>query len=557
MSSSRNLPHSVSVETKHVQSRLARLGALMAGIIWGISIVQLVVASAHLQELQRANYWFAVLSGLWWASLWLSCKHLTLNPAQLRWVEAICIGGAVTALAIVSRLAPTEDFTHMSGLILDNDLALSVKLATSQQESSRTVVLAMALALVARAALVPTSPRRSLVLTAGVGLPLVGIWLVPFALLDVPNTPMAYLAKGNVTTGVAFIASIWWVITTTVCTVISREVHGLRVEILAARKMGQYVLEEKLGEGGMGEVYRASHSRLRRSTAIKLLPSARSSLEAVARFENEVQLTSELTHPNTIRIYDYGRTEDGTFYYAMEHLRGITLEQLVEVNGPQPASRVIRILEQAAGALQEAHTRGLVHRDVKPANIMLTRQGNDPDTVKVLDFGLVRTTDSTATSGNNGLTQEGSLLGTPLYMAPEVISANGKAGSVSDIYSLGAVGYFLLTGSHVFSGTNMVEMCAHHLHSSPEPMAERLGRSIPSELDAIVMSCLEKSPAKRPQSAAVLVQQISTCTTRNQWTTLLAEQWWRDHKVEIEASSKPDGSETVNALGQALTIASS
>ncbi len=235
----------------------------------------------------------------------------------------------------------------------------------------------------------------------------------------------------------------------------------------------------------MGIVYRASHAMLRRPTAIKLLPADRAGNETLARFEKEVQLTASLTHPNTVTIFDYGRTPDGIFYYAMELLDGATLADVVEVDGPQPAARVAQILGQAAGALAEAHAVKLIHRDVKPANIMLVEQGGKPDVAKVLDFGLVKELDATASPE---LTQIDAVTGTPQYMAPESIRAPDEVDARSDIYALGAVGYFLLTGEHVFTADTVVEVCAKHLNDEPVAPSERLGAAVPADLETLILA---------------------------------------------------------------------
>jgi serine/threonine-protein kinase len=507
----------------------------MAAVIAFIQVAQAVLGDEGLGELSQPSYWVAAFSGLCWAALWLACKLVPMRARTLRIVEAVCIGGAVTALAVVTRLSPVEMFVALDGPELGNDEALSLTLLMTQRLSSLSVLIAMALAMAARAALVPTSPRHTAVLTGGVGIPLILVWVVHidlFAIPANPGTPELYLSQGagpGVT--IAIVAVIWWLITTAVCYVISRVVHGLRVDVLAARKMGQYTLEEKLGEGGMGEVYRARHSRLRRPTAVKLLPVSRSSEQAVKRFEDEVQLTATLTHPNTITIFDYGRTNDGIFYYAMELLRGATLGQVVSIDGPQPAARVIKIIEQTAGALQEAHAAGLIHRDIKPANIMLTRQGNDPDAAKVLDFGLVR---SINRGEDDAVTQDGNIVGTPLYMAPEAITAADSVGPLGDIYALGAVGYFLLTGTHVFSGANLVEMCAHHLHTEPEAIADRLGRPVDGDLETAVMQCLAKRPEDRPQGAAALITLLRRCKDHGGWTSEDAEAWWERNQPALD-----------------------
>jgi serine/threonine-protein kinase len=279
----------------------------------------------------------------------------------------------------------------------------------------------------------------------------------------------------------------------------------LRRQVRDALRLGQYTLIEKLGEGGMGVVYRGKHALLRRPTAIKLLPPTRSNAQQIARFEREVQLTSRLAHPNTIAIYDYGRTPDGLFYYAMEYIDGITLEDLVEVEGPLPVGRIVRILEQVLGALAEAHELGLIHRDIKPANIMLTKRGGIADFVKVLDFGLAKESDS-EDAGN--LSRAMPVLGTPLYLAPEAITS-GEVDARVDLYALGAVAYFLATGVTVFEAPSVVEVCAKHLYSEPVPPSQRSPQPIPAAFEAIVLRCLEKKPEQRPQSALQLLRMLS------------------------------------------------
>ena len=224
---------------------------------------------------------------------------------------------------------------------------------------------------------------------------------------------------------------------------------------LIARQLGRYTLDEKIGEGGMGVVYRAHHAMLRRPTAVKLLRPEKINEKSISRFEREVQLTSHLTHANTITIYDFGRTPEGLFYYAMEYLDGIDLQALVARHGPQPDGRVIRILSQMCASLVEAHGIGLIHRDIKPSNIILTRRGGVFDFVKVVDFGLVKAVDAGTISA---LTTDDSVVGTPLYMAPEAIRQPDRADARTDVYAVAAVGYFLLTGRPVFQGGTMADI---------------------------------------------------------------------------------------------------
>lgn len=301
-----------------------------------------------------------------------------------------------------------------------------------------------------------------------------------------------------------------------------REAQKAAVE---AKQLGQYKLEKQLGAGGMGVVYKGHHAMLRRPTAIKLLDVDKIDDVAIERFEREVQITCQLTHPNTIAIYDFGRTPEGVFYYAMEFLDGINLQTLVEQYGPQPEGRVIHILRQVCGSLYEAHTHGLVHRDIKPANIMLTHRGGEPDVVKVLDFGLVKKLDEDPGDGGAH-----SLAGTPLYMSPESIQTPLSIDHRNDIYAIGAVAYFLLTGKPVFEARSIVELCQQHVDAIPVTPSKRLGRPISSELENAVLACLEKSRIKRPQTARDLAQMLLRAPTAGQWTTADAEAWWIHHE---------------------------
>ncbi len=305
------------------------------------------------------------------------------------------------------------------------------------------------------------------------------------------------------------------------------------------RRLGQYHLQRKIGEGGNGAVYRARHALLRRPTAVKLMNAAFARSDAARRrFEHEVQSTSNLSHPNTIAIYDYGSTPDGTLYYAMELLNGSTLEEVVRFNGPLPAGRVIHVLEQMAGSLAEAHDKGLIHRDVKPSNVILCERGGLFDTVKLLDFGLVQEAEGIQ-AGDRGDPSD-VLIGTPLYMAPELIRHPGSASPRSDLYAVGCVGYYLLTGRTVFEGGSATEICASHLHDAPVPPAERAGLPVPADLEELILACLEKDPQRRPASAAELRAQLLACGDAGRWTQADARAWWIEHPAGFEGEPSPE-----------------
>ncbi|MFO0943490.1 MAG: serine/threonine protein kinase [Pirellulales bacterium] len=318
--------------------------------------------------------------------------------------------------------------------------------------------------------------------------------------------------------GLLFVATIAILGFSIVVGRVRREAQKAAIE---AQQLGQYRLEEKLGSGAMGTVYKGHHAMMRRPTAIKLLNLDQISSASIARFEREVQITCQLTHPNTIAIFDYGRTPEGVFYYAMEYLDGLDLQQLIDQYGPQPESRVIQILLQICGSLYEAHTHGLVHRDIKPANIMLNRRGGQPDVVKVLDFGLVKQVDE--------IGQDTGLAGTPLYMSPEAIQSPTLVDGCSDIYAVGAIGYFLLTGKSVFEATSLVQLMQMHVTEAPIPPSLRVNVNVSEDLESILLGCLEKSRARRPQTARDLAQQLLRCSAAQDWKLADAETWWMSH----------------------------
>jgi serine/threonine protein kinase len=309
---------------------------------------------------------------------------------------------------------------------------------------------------------------------------------------------------------------------------------------LKARQLGQYKLIEKIGEGGMGIVYKAHHSLLRRETALKLLPPEKADKASLERFEREVQLTCRLTHPNTIQVYDYGHTPDGIFYYAMEYLDGLNLHELVHRYGAQPEARVAHILKHICESLAEAHSLGLIHRDVKPANIFITDRGGVPDSVKVLDFGLVKHLASAPDSVQRiEVAGEDGIVGTPNFIAPETIRDPNQCDARSDLYSVGVLGYFLLTGREIFDGPTIAELCRKHLNETPVPPSQRLGKPLDARFESLLLRCLEKDPAARPRSATELAQQLTACNLTQNWTTDQRADWWIAHRKSLTGVQKP------------------
>lgn len=305
-------------------------------------------------------------------------------------------------------------------------------------------------------------------------------------------------------------------------------INSLRREADEAKQFGQYRLGTLIGSGGMGEVYRAEHQLLKRPCAIKLIrPEAMKNPAMLARFEREVQTTASLTHTNTIEIYDYGRTDNGVFYYVMEYLPGMSLGQMLKRSGPLQPARVVHILIQICGALREAHSKAFIHRDITTGNIFLTHRGGEYDVAKLLDFGLVKYVSS---QDDKNVTQTGTLTGTPKFMSPEQASTEVKPDARSDLYSLGVVAYVMLTGKPPFDGTSMMNILIAHARDAVPPMAS-IKPGIPNELEAIVLRCLEKQPGSRYQTASDLADALKACQLDETWSQNDASDWWRDLKL--------------------------
>jgi serine/threonine-protein kinase len=323
-----------------------------------------------------------------------------------------------------------------------------------------------------------------------------------------------------------------------VAVVSARTIHCIREAAFAGQRFGQYVLVERIGGGGMGEVYRAEHLLLKRPCAVKLIRADRTlDEETITRFEAEVRATARLSHPNTVEIYDFGRARDGTLYYVMELLRGLNFDVLVKQHGPLLPERVVYLLRQVCGALGEAHAAGLVHRDIKPSNIFAAERGGVYDFAKLLDFGLVRD------SSSNGDPDNDSVGGSPHYMAPEQFSNYGAVDPRSDLYAVGAVGYFLLIGRPPFAGQRVKELRDAHLHQPPTPPSE-LRPSVPRDLESVLLRCLAKSPEERYSSAEGLRTALDGCACAELWTDESARCWWQEHPCGV-TPAKAEMIETV------------
>ncbi len=373
---------------------------------------------------------------------------------------------------------------------------------------------------------VPTSPRRALV-TA-----LASVSSVPVIIGLMIATGFTSL---RVEPAIFFIGLVFpYLLVVSMAYVGARVVYQLGTEVKRARELGSYRLEEKLGEGGMGEVWRARHQMLARPAAIKLIrrseADARAGVsdEVARRFEREAQVIARLRSPHTVELFDFGRADDGAFYYAMELLDGFDADSLIRRFGPVPAERAVYLLRQVCHSLSEAQSFGLVHRDIKPANIFLCHYGEEYDFVKVLDFGIVG---STRDAADPALvhTRENAIRGTPAFIAPEQAMGTQVDGR-ADIYATGCLAYWLLTGQLVFSGETPMALLMHHAKTMPAPPSTRIDRPIPRAVDDLVLACLAKNPADRPQSARELSLRLAEVDgTDHRWTQERAQEWWMLH----------------------------
>jgi len=387
--------------------------------------------------------------------------------------------------------------------------------------------------IIAYPAIVPAEPRRVLLA----------------ALAAASMDPLVYLIGTGVGVEYALdgFALTWAFLPLYACAfmavVPARVIRGLGQRVSRARELGSYRLEEKMGEGGMGEVYRATHRMLARSAAIKLIrpevlgaSTTEGAAVIVERFKREARAAANLRSPNTIELYDFGTTADGSFYYVMELLEGLNLQELVDRFGPLAPARVVHFMRQACLSLGEAHERGLVHRDIKPANLVAARLGLVVDQLKILDFGLV-TADSEHSDESMKLTSPNVTTGTPAFMSPEMALGDAPVDRRADIYALGCVAYWLLTGRTVFQGASPVAILMAHVRDEPVPPSELSELDIPPELDEVILACLEKDPENRPDTAMELYGNLC-CIPVPPWNSATALEWWNLHLPDL--MSRPD-----------------
>jgi len=505
-----------------LQRRVALFGLIVGSgylFFWLYRGVAMLI-DGYFEGFREQAFWWHLLAAGAFLTLGLSCQRTVHSVRYIRMGELSALSVGVFATGAMAMHIP---FEHRPDYIL---------------------LLALTNVVIGRAIFVPSSGRWTFTLGCIIGVLLVGSVYMDALRMDMEKWS-AFLPRltergvERAALSITIEAVVYWMLAIMLSTAGSVVIYGLRREVRAAQHLGQYRLEEKVGEGGMGVVYRATHAFLRRPTAVKLLPPDKAGAENLRRFEQEVQLTASLTHPNTITIFDYGHTSDGVFYYAMEYVHGLSLADVVARSGAQPQGRVVHLMRQAASALVEAHGIGMVHRDIKPANIMVRlmhdHDGGE-DFVKVLDFGLVK---EVRQEGGIDLTNEANISGTPQYMAPEAITSPESIDARADIYALGAVAYYLLTGTHLFTGRSIVEVCSHHLHTQPDPPSSRLGKPIDPALEQLILECLAKDPAARPQSAFELQQRLSGPAHVPRWTPDDARSWWETHGERLPTGAAP------------------
>ena len=478
--------------------RLLRLN-LTPTVVWGT----MFPASLYLASLLVA----AVI-------LW---RKQVYSLSRLRWLEGI-VYGVTTLFFLWDTYFPLfVDPGYLVDYVQRHPREMSI---LSRQPSIIWMVL-----IISYGTFIPNTGRRCAAVSILMGLsPLILIASVGFGSRGLPPRPMALLLAE---------LTMWMSCGVAIAIYGSHKISVLREEAMAARKLGQYQLKRRLGKGGMGEVYLAEHVLLKRPCAVKVIrPDQAGDPTTLQRFLREVQVTATLTHPNTVHVFDYGQTNDGTVFYAMEYLDGLNLEEMVSVHGPLPPERVIFVLSQLCGALAEAHAVGLIHRDIKPSNVILCRRGGLHDVAKLLDFGLVRMPSIDAVTA--GLTQTGLILGTPDYMSPEQAVGKKEVDARSDIYTLGALAYFLATGQPPFQRESVVETLAAHLNDPVVPL-RRFRAGIPEDFETVVLRCLAKDPEERLSRIEDLSEALGACASAGEWNQPKAAQWWnvRDERAEI------------------------
>lgn len=462
-------------------------------------------------------------------------------------VAFVCVAVSLAIAAMARR--EKCDCQRLVGFAHLYELVLALGIGIVNQWTPNTVGLSWICVLILlHPLIVPGTPGRTLVTSlAAASMDPLGIAISALRGVDTPPPVVIF----------------WTYLPNYICAFLTlvptRVIARLGRQVTKARQMGSYQLGEMIGRGGMGEVYRATHRMLARPAAIKLIRpellgggAGRGAGAIVERFRREAHAAAMLASPHTIRLYDFGVTNDGTFFYVMELLDGIDLRALVERFGPTPPERAVHILVQTSRSLAEAHARGLVHRDVKPSNIYACRVGLDVDFVKVLDFGLVKMPSQGAENAPT-VSAPQAATGTPAFIAPEIALGDRTIDHRADIYSLGCVAYWLLTGRLVFEAETSVQMIVKHVDATPVPPSRASELEIPPELDAIVLACLAKNPDDRPRDASELARRLEECAARAPWTQERARHWWDAHLRTNAGAHSPLRSDAPAIVGHAAS----
>jgi serine/threonine-protein kinase len=496
-------PH-LSAETRDLLRNRLRITAILFFIGFSAFLVRSLfywseVTTAEHLPLFITHGLVAVVLGTFAVRL---CRHCTYTLPKLRIAELV-IFGCPAMFFVVSAIEETYDLLNSPG----GDARLT------------TIVTPWVLLVFTYALFIPNTWQRAAAVLSVIG-------MMPVLLLGYFYTVPAFAALINDSTYSGFISEQVLIMAIVVMTALVgvHTIGTLRREAFAAKQLGQYRLKRRLGSGGMGEVYLAEHQMMKRPCAVKLIrPEKAGDPRMLARFEREVRATAKLSHWNSIDIYDYGRTADGTFYYVMEYLPGHNVGEMVEDYGPIPPGRTAYLMEQVCAALAEAHGMGLVHRDIKPANIFCAYRGGVFDVVKLLDFGLAKPTMEPGQSTQ--LTLAGTITGSPLFMSPEQASGDDTVDARSDIYALGAVMYYMLTGQPPFVSENPLKVMIAHASQEVVPPRQH-NPELPQEFEEIILRCLEKDPEHRFQDVSALRNALRELALEDIWSSDLAAEWW-------------------------------
>lgn len=504
---------SMSEETSRRLAERLRLASILMGSGFSayliFSVLNVFRSTGEPRPMLMFGLWLVTLSTLGVA--WRFCAKCNVVYSHLRIAEWVVFGGPVIFFAMLS-------YVLLKSSIAEGHIA--------------NISAPWLLVIFTYALLIPNTWRRAATVIIPIALVPLVVTLTARSTSHSPEQSFWDDPKLQNATINIFVIMVWG---SSIAIWGVRSIRSLRREAFEARKMGQYQLKQLLGRGGMGEVYLAEHCMLKRPCALKLIrPDMADSSLNLARFEREVQLTARLTHWNTIEIYDYGNTDDGIFYYVMEYLPGMNLDEIVRMYGPLPTTRSIHFLKQVCDALGEAHSQGLIHRDVKPANIFAARRGGMYDVVKLLDFGLVRQTKLSPDEdiAQVDINQEQSITGSPLYMSPE--QARGDVPDArSDIYSLGAVGYYLATGHPPFVGDNPMQIVLSHARDIPAKPST-INPAVEPHFEKIIMACLSKDPNDRPADVRLLRRSLKACETAARWNAEDSATWWNQHGCPVK-----------------------